>query len=916
MSMERRVLLYLEFVAVCAVVATRASAQMKVAGLKGSRTVSQVEGRDSGAMQEPSRSTEPRIDLDLHEVALKDALRAIARVGGVELMYNDGDIPAGKLVSVTVTEMPIMNVLGLVLHGTGLGARVTGAGVVIERTTKKEAPAHRKRQSSVSGQVTDSGTHEPIASVKVQLDEAAAAALTGTDGRYRIPDVAPGSYVLSARRVGYQKAMQVVTVAEGEDVVADLVMTPSPTVLDRVVTTGTVVPTAVRALPSPISVITADDIEQQHPFTLSQILRQAVPNAVAFNTPNAPENTLISLRGVSSLLSGGGNVKIFVDGIDVSSSTLTPVDPVNIARIEVVRGPQASTIYGANAAGGVIQIFTKRGELGVLRPHLEFRAMAGVTQTPYNDFKSVLRHEYTGLVQGGGTNASYSFGGGYTRLADYVPDNGDSRQSNPRVYGGTHFVNGILTADLSARYNDHEVPVVENPMVRETGYVPESRPQYLVGKYVNETYGARFGVVPTGWWQNLVTVGVDRSTVRNTQKGPRLTTPDDTLLSLYDNRSRKLSVGFSSAVSGSLHPDLDGSITVGIDHYVLDESTLFTSQALNSTGEIKTEPPGGVSQSVDRVTNTGYFSQAQLNLRDAVFFTAGVRAENNSSFGSRYGTVVLPRFGLSLVDEIGGATVKLRGSYGKAFRAPSPGLSSGSATGSSIQLANPNLAPERQQGWDAGIDISMGDAWSLSITHFDQTALDLIAFLQVASTPLPTSQYQNIGRVSNEGIELEGTLKLARAFSLTAQYGYVRSRIEAVGSAGGQVVEGDEPLGVPAHTAGATLTVTPRAGTTLSAGLTYVGGYRQTDFLTLYRCVATFSPDDCPASFLNSFSLRGFVIPYPGYAKINATISHQITPRLEAFVSIDNLTNKEAYEPDNDVAVVGRTTTLGLHVSY
>jgi outer membrane receptor protein involved in Fe transport len=98
--------------------------------------------------------------------------------------------------------------------------------------------------------------------------------------------------------------------------------------------------------------------------------------------------------------------------------------------------------------------------------------------------------------------------------------------------------------------------------------------------------------------------------------------------------------------------------------------------------------------------------------------------------------------------------------------------------------------------------------------------------------------------------------------------------------------------------------------------MTYVGGYRQTDFLMLYRCVATFSADDCPASFLDSFSLRGFVIPYPAYAKFNATISQRITSQLEAFLSIDNLANKEAYEPNNDVAVVGRTTTLGVHLSY
>jgi outer membrane receptor protein involved in Fe transport len=234
----------------------------------------------------------------------------------------------------------------------------------------------------------------------------------------------------------------------------------------------------------------------------------------------------------------------------------------------------------------------------------------------------------------------------------------------------------------------------------------------------------------------------------------------------------------------------------------------------------------------------------------------------------------------------------------------------------SIQLANPDLGPEEQRGWDAGFDLTFGGRASLSVTGYNQTAIDLIAFLQVASTPLPTYQYRNIGRASNKGIEVEGSLALAQAVRLRAQYGYVRSRIEEVGSAGAGVQAGDEPVALPAHTAGATLTVTPREGTSVTAGVTYVGSWREFDTVSEYRCLGSLTPDACPADFLSNFSVREFLMTYPGFAKFNATVSHRFTPHFEAFFSVDNLTNNEAYEFYNASPVMGRTTSIGLHFTY
>jgi outer membrane receptor protein involved in Fe transport len=299
-----------------------------------------------------------------------------------------------------------------------------------------------------------------------------------------------------------------------------------------------------------------------------------------------------------------------------------------------------------------------------------------------------------------------------------------------------------------------------------------------------------------------------------------------------------------------------------------------------------------------------------VDVHDVIFLTAGLRAEDNSTFGQDLGTPVLPRAGLSLVRQVGLATIKVRGSYGKALRAPAPGQAFGVVLPSQINLANPLLAPERQQGWDAGIDLVFGNRGSLSVTGYDQTAKDLIMFVQVPGDSLPTFQFQNVGRVANSGIEVEGTLILHR-LQLKGQYGYVRSRIEDLGSnasSGAALQVGDRPDRTPKHTAGAAVTLAPRTGTTLTAGLTYVGSWRYTDVLAQLRCFGGEGP--CQPT------PRDYVVTYPGFAKMNAALTQRVTRQLEGFVSVDNVTNNEAYESDNTVPVMGRITMVGLHVTF
>jgi outer membrane receptor protein involved in Fe transport len=290
-----------------------------------------------------------------------------------------------------------------------------------------------------------------------------------------------------------------------------------------------------------------------------------------------------------------------------------------------------------------------------------------------------------------------------------------------------------------------------------------------------------------------------------------------------------------------------------------------------------------------------------------VFLTAGLRAEQNSDFGDSLGTPLSPRVGLAYVQALGRATLKFRSSWGRAIRAPAPGRKLGFVRATVVQLANPQLGPERQQGWDVGVDATLGAHGSLTLSYYDQAAANLADAVVLQFAPVPTQQFQNVGRVRNTGVEVEGRLAVG-PITLQGQYGYSRARVEQLSPTyAGDLVVGDQARLRPKHTAGATITV-PFRTTTVSAGLTYVGSWINSDALARYRCLGGTGP--CfPTS-------RDYLLSYPALVKANVSLFQQITPSLSGFLAVDNLTNTKNHEGSNFTAVTGRRTVGGLRFQY
>jgi TonB-linked SusC/RagA family outer membrane protein len=229
-------------------------------------------------------------------------------------------------------------------------------------------------QRTVTGTVTGEEDATPVPGVNVIVKGTSVGTVTDIDGKYQIgvPEDG-GTLVFSFIGLATEE------VEIGNQSTIDMVMTADIRQLTEIVVTG--VGTAVDKRKVGISVEAvkgSDVVNSQAAADLSQALIGKVPGATIQSVSGQPgQQQNIILRGINSLSST--QPMILVDGVQINtdnnangsagnlSSRLADLDLTNIERVEVVQGAAAATIYGAQGANGVIQIFTKMGKAGKLK---------------------------------------------------------------------------------------------------------------------------------------------------------------------------------------------------------------------------------------------------------------------------------------------------------------------------------------------------------------------------------------------------------------------------------------------------------------------------------------------------------------------------------------------------------------------
>ncbi len=324
-----------------------------------------------------------RITLDLDGATTRTAIGVIAREAGLELMFSDQIVPAGGNVRLKAEGITVAAALTDVLLDSDVDVVFTPSGSAA--LVRRPPPPSPPQAGTITGRVTDARTMEAITGAAVRLEGGTAAAVTDSDGRYRIDGAPPGSATLSARRIGYAPARQAVTVVADSVVTADFALEATATALDQVIVTGTPGGEQRRAIGNAVSSIDASDVlARSQASNLGSLLNARAPGVVVVpNGGRLGAGPNIQIRGRSSL-SLGGSPLLYIDGVRVNNDVasgpsgtggfgsaranvaarLNDISPEDIESIEVIKGPAAATLYGTEASNGVIQIITRRGARG------------------------------------------------------------------------------------------------------------------------------------------------------------------------------------------------------------------------------------------------------------------------------------------------------------------------------------------------------------------------------------------------------------------------------------------------------------------------------------------------------------------------------------------------------------------------
>jgi outer membrane receptor protein involved in Fe transport len=776
---------------------------------------------------------------------------------------------------------------------------------VLAITTVADKPARIKRRNqagSISGRVTDATTGAVLSGVSIVVEGTGRGALTDASGRYRVSNVAAGMQRISAVSLGFVKATKEVEVQNGGVATADFALAAEAVALDRFVVTGNVTKTKIKELTSPISVVDAREIEQRQIQRVDQLFRGAIPGAIAWDMGPYNYYSEITVRGKNSLYFD--YIKTYIDGIEVASPLMiATLDPNSIERIEVVRGPQASTLYGSDAAGGVLQIFTKKGMPGVARPQIAAKLSAGLIETDYMT-KNPTTQEHSLSVNGGGQEFSYNFGGTYLAMGEYVPE---AQTDNTSVFAAARTSQGALTAEITGRYYTKHFGWPLNPVLHDAGYAFYSKPRDETHNIRQSTVGLNVGYQLRPNWQHNLAVGVDRSQFDDFGNKPRRTTPADTFVMVNTNQNSRASLRYNTSLDLELSNVFAATLTGGFDRSLYNYNGMFTQAARRNEGFLDAS---NASLTRMEYTNTGYFTQAKLGVHYALFLTAGIRVEENENFGADFGRAVAPRAGVSysraLRDNL---NVKLRGSWGKGIRAPQPFHKQESVTATARVMANPEIGPEEQKGWDAGIELYFGRRGSLSVTYYDQRAVDLIdqVLLQPpAQGRVPVFQYQNVGEMANHGWELEGTL-FAQPFRFSGTFSTTSSKVEKLAANYlGDLRVGDRNLKIPESQAGLSVAYDFLRGSA-TLDVTYIGSFVNTDWVSLYGFY--FGGQQYRGSG------RAYWMDYDALTRLNLRVEQAVTHDITAFVRVENFTGDQLGERDNTQVTAGRMTVLGVRIA-
>jgi vitamin B12 transporter len=579
---------------------------------------------------------------------------------------------------------------------------------------------------------------------------------------------------------------------------------------------------------SSMSVLSAAELEQRQTFVVTDILAQTPGLAVSRNG-GPGQNTSVFIRGAEP-----GESLVLVDGIRINDPSAPDGEAVlgdllnnNIARIEVLRGPQ-STLYGSDAIGGVVNILTQHGGPTALSLRVEAQGGSFDTQR-YN-------------AAANGTEGAVDYGGAVNYYATRGISAADSRHGNSEPDG---YLNLGATANVRVR-------ATEALSFDLRGFYSRSRTEIDGFPPPNFSFqdDPEFGenYLRAGYAALNLSLFEGKLTQRFAFVGSN---SDRRFFGQFDFVTAAFTPAESFYASG-------GATRLeyqGVAEFGAANELTFGAERQLSTLSTDSLPDFGSGPTTGRDRITGYYAEWQSTLARQLTLTGGVRYDDDFKFGSH--TTLKVAGAWQLLD---GNTI-VRANYGGGFKAPTL-----------YQLFSPYSNPtqalraETADGWEVGADQQLMDKrLRASLTYFRRHEQNAIDFFDCFAEPTPVGAcllrqavggyYYNVGRSRSAGYEAEIVARPNDTVNAWVNYTNMRSI---------DVTTGLELTRRPHISANVGLSWTPLSATSVGASLSYVGA---------------------------RFDDAANTVPLASTRTVNVFASYALRAHLQLFGRVENLFN-------------------------